>query len=179
VHARLTEAMKFLDDRRTELLQSVADADSDRLRARPAPEKWSVAEILEHLRIVEAGVARLITKRVTKAREAGIAQEGSTESILASLDQYASILQYAPITAPETVRPRSDVDPEEALAGLGRSRDDLRAAAELANGIALGDIKHTHPVLGEIDLYQWLIFIGQHETRHRRQIERTLKEIPD
>ena len=34
------------------------------------------------------------------------------------------------------------------------------------------------PSVGEIDLYQWLIFVGQHEGRHRKQIERTLKSIP-
>jgi len=38
--------------------------------------------------------------------------------------------------------------------------------------------KHTHPVLGELDLYQWLIFVGQHEGRHKKQIDRTLKSIP-
>jgi len=32
---------------------------------------------------------------------------------------------------------------------------------------------------GELDLYQWLIFVGQHEGRHRKQIERTLKSIPE
>lgn len=36
-----------------------------------------------------------------------------------------------------------------------------------------------HPLLGELDLYQWLIFVGQHEGRHKKQIERTLKSIPE
>lgn len=31
----------------------------------------------------------------------------------------------------------------------------------------------------ELDLYQWLIFIGQHEGRHKKQIERTLNSIPE
>ena len=47
-----------------------------------------------------------------------------------------------------------------------------------ADGLALGEIKHDHVVLGELDLYQWLIFLGQHEARHTKQIERTLKSIP-
>jgi uncharacterized damage-inducible protein DinB len=178
MHPRLAEAMNYLDARRSDLLASFAGTDSERLRARPAPEQWSVAQILEHLRMVEAGIARLITKRVTRAKEAGIDREESTESILSSLDGYAQIDRPTPMKAPETIQPRDDVDPEEVLAGLQRSRDELRAAAALGDGIALGEIKHTHPVLGEIDLYQWLIFIGQHETRHRRQIERTLSSIP-
>ena len=50
----------------------------------------------------------------------------------------------------------------EALEGLAGSREALRAAIVAANGVALGEIKHTHPILGELDLYQWLIFLGEH-----------------
>jgi hypothetical protein len=74
--------------------------------------------------------------------------------------------------------PRTNIDIGEALDGLGSSREALRAAVVSASGLSLGEIKHTHPVLGELDLYQWLIFIGQHEGRHKKQIERTLKSIP-
>ena len=46
----------------------------------------------------------------------------------------------------------------------------LRAALADADGLALGMITHVHPVLGEIDLYQWILFVGQHEARHVAQI---------
>jgi len=29
-----------------------------------------------------------------------------------------------------------------------------------------------HPALGELDLYQWLVIIGEQEDRHRLRIER-------
>ena len=74
--------------------------------------------------------------------------------------------------------PRTNIDISEALDGLESSREALRAAVVSGSGLSLGEIKHTHPVLGELDLYQWLIFVGQHEGRHKKQIERTLKSIP-
>lgn len=80
--------------------------------------------------------------------------------------------------APTPVHPRANIDINEALEGLETSREALRAAAIAADGLSLGEIKHTHPFLGELDLYQWLIFVGQHEGRHRKQIERTLSSIP-
>jgi hypothetical protein len=80
--------------------------------------------------------------------------------------------------SPTTVEPRANADLKEALEGLKTSRESLRAAALAANGLALSEIKHTHPFLGELDLYQWIIFLGQHEARHRKQIERTLSSIP-
>ncbi|HEY8852821.1 MAG TPA: hypothetical protein VIM36_11610, partial [Gemmatimonadaceae bacterium] len=62
MHARLAEAMGYVEEKRTELLKSFADVSGDRLCRRATDDSWSVAEILEHLRMVEAGVARLITK---------------------------------------------------------------------------------------------------------------------
>jgi hypothetical protein len=95
-----------------------------------------------------------------------------------SFDSHRERLERAVLQSPEPVRPRGDVDYREALAGLNSSREVLRASAASANGLALSEIKHTHPILGELDLYQWLIFLGAHEERHRKQIDRTLQSIP-
>jgi DinB superfamily len=177
MHARLAEAMDYVEQKRKELLESLAEVPDDALRRRAVPNRWSVAEIIEHLRLVESGVARLITKRVRQARDAGVGEERSTESVMPSFDSYRARLESVVLQSPEGVRPRSDVDYNEALAGLGLTRQALRDAAASANGIALSEIKHTHPILGELDLYQWLIFLGQHEERHRKQIERTLQSL--
>jgi hypothetical protein len=179
MHARLAETMGYVEEKRRELLQSFEGVPGDRLCRRAAPDGWSVAEILEHLRMVESGVARLITKRVSQAREAGLGEEKSTVSVMPSFDPYSTMLEKAVLQAPATVVPRANVDISEALDGLESSREALRAAVVSANGLSLGEIKHTHAILGELDLYQWLIFVGQHEGRHKKQIERTLKSIPE
>jgi hypothetical protein len=179
MHARLAETMDYIEEKRKELLQSFAGAPSNRLSQRAVKDSWSVAEILDHLRMVESGVARLITKRVGQAREAGLGEEKSTESVMPSFDKYSTLLEGVVLKSPEMVLPRVDVDFKEALEGLEISRKALRTAVVSANGLAIGEIKHTHAVLGELDLYQWLIFVGQHEGRHRKQIERTLKSIPE
>jgi hypothetical protein len=171
--------MSYVEEKRRELLQSFQGVSGDRLCRRATADGWSVAEILDHLRIVESGVARIITKRVGQAKEAGIGDETSTESVMSSFDRQGATLETMALKSPETVKPRPNIDINEALEGLQTSRDALRAAAVLASGVPLGEIKHTHVILGELDLYQWLIFVGQHEGRHKKQIERTLKQIPE
>jgi len=178
MHPRLAETMSFVELQRRELLKSFEGVDGELLCRRGTPDGWSVAEILEHLHMVEAGVARLIAKRAGQAREAGLREETSTSSVMPSFDQHAEFLNRTVLKSPPTVHPRANIDINEALEGLESSREALRAAVVTADGLALGDIKHTHAVLGELDLYQWLIFLGQHENRHRKQIERTLKSIP-
>jgi hypothetical protein len=178
MHARLAEAMDYVEEKRKELLESFSGTPEDRLHFRVSENSWTVAQILEHLRLVESGVARLIAKRADQAREAGLGEERSTESVMPSFDSHRERLERAVLQSPEPVRPRGDVDYREALAGLNSSREVLRASAASANGLALSEIKHTHPILGELDLYQWLIFLGAHEERHRKQIDRTLQSIP-
>lgn len=179
MHTRLAETMDYVEEKRRELLQSFEGVDGDRLCRRAAPDGWSVAEILEHLRMVESGVARLITKRVGQAKEAGLGEEKSTASVLPSFDRYSAMLEKAVMQSPATVLPRANIDISDALEGLESSREALRAAVVSATGLSLGEIKHTHQILGELDLYQWLIFVGHHEGRHKKQIERTLKSIPE
>lgn len=180
---RLAEIMDFLEEKRKDLLRSFEGFDTAHIQTLAhggEPDRWSVAEIVEHLRMVESGIARLITKRVAQARADGLGSEKSTESVMPTFDKYREMLESQGIMqSPPGVVPRADVGINEALSGLETSRADLRAAVNAVDGFSLGEIKHTHPILGELDLYQWLIFIGHHETRHRKQIERTLNSIAE
>jgi hypothetical protein len=178
MHARLAETMTFVEEKRRELLRSFEGVDGDSLCRKSDLEAWSVAEILEHLRIVESGIARLITKRVGQAREAGLGDEKSTSSVMLAWEPMQAALDRGKMQAPVSVRPGPVSDISEVLDGLNSSREALRAAVVSASGLSLSEIKHTHPILGELDLYQWLIFVGQHEGRHKKQIERTLQSIP-
>src|ERR1700682_1578825 len=110
MHARLAEAMNYVEEKRNELLQSFAGVSGDRLCQRATPEGWSVAEILDHLRMVESGVARLITKRVAQARETGLGEERSTEPVLATFDKHSARLESAVMQSPATVVPRANID---------------------------------------------------------------------
>lgn len=176
MHARLAEAMAYLEQKRSELLATLDGARVETLSKRPAPESWSVAQIVEHLRVVEGGIARLLAKRTGQAREAGLGQETSDASVLDCLDEYDPTLN-GPLESPAAVQPRADVDMHDALAGLRSSRESLRTAAETADGLSLAEIKHPHPILGELEMYQWLIFLGKHESRHAGQIRRTLDSL--
>ena len=178
MHQRLSEAIDYIEGKRADLLQSFAEVPRDRLSARPSASEWSAAEVIDHLRIVESGIARLLAKRIAQAKEAGLRPEESNETILNSLDHVGEFLDTGRIEAPVAVKPGEKVDVDAAIAGLSASRQSLLAAAATGDGLALGDIKHTHPIIGELDLYQWLIFVGRHEVRHTRQIRRILGTNP-
>jgi hypothetical protein len=166
--------MGFLDVAREQLLRSVEGVPRERLTTRLSEDSWSVAEILEHLRLVEVSVAQVISFHAAQARTKEIPQETATTSVLGSMDHFEIAEGSTPMKVPSIVRPARDADAATALAGLETSRAAFRAAVESVNGLALGEIKQVHRTLGELDLYQWIVFLGQHEARHTSQIERTL-----
>ena len=136
---------------------------------RPAPGRWTAAEVLEHLRLVEAGSTALLAKRLLRAREAGLGPETDDRSRLDSFD-IPHLEHLPPFDAPAPVVPATNVRAADAEAGLRASRASLDAVMAGASGLALGDVKARHLRFGEIDFYQWLLFVAGHERRHVRQL---------
>jgi len=75
MHPRLTELLDYASLQRRLLHEAVSAVPESRRDLRPAPDAWSVAEVLEHLHRTESGVALLITARLAEARHAGLSEE--------------------------------------------------------------------------------------------------------
>jgi len=170
MHSRLAELVEYAEAQREALLAAV-EAIPEQLRSqRTEPDCWSVAEVLEHLHRVERGISRLAAQGIGRARTQGLAPERSTDSMLGSLDPFHIEQRSNKVAAPGVVAPRGELSASEALEALRNSRQALLAALSSGNGLALGEITHPHPLLGGLNLYQWVLFVGQHEARHADQI---------
>jgi len=170
MHPRITELVTVLDAEREALLAAVERVPADRRDERPAEGVWSVAELLEHLHRVEKGIARLLEKRVAEARAAGLGPETETSSVLGTLDAARLSERVPPRVAPERVAPRGEMTAAQAMDALLDSRTALRAAVLGADGLALSTLRQEHPVIGDVDLYQWVLFVAYHERRHTAQM---------
>lgn len=171
MNRRLTELVDYADAVRAALLDVALTVPVDLFTERPAPERWSAAELLEHLARVETGCARIIAKRAAGAREAGIGAEREDGSMLGALDGRGVTDRSRKLKAPGIVAPTGGFSRGLALEALATSRAEFRQAVADADGLALREVRHTHVVLGEIDLYQWILFVAQHEKRHTPQLE--------
>src|SRR5258708_34440872 len=78
--------------------------------------------------------------------------------------------------APEEVRPDGSLNAASAWTALEQPRAALRAAVLPADGLALSDVVKPHLVLGPINIYQWLLFVGSHEARHTAQVREIAAE---
>ena len=171
MHPRTEELLRHLDANRA-VLHAAVDAVPPALREKkPSPDRWSVAETLEHLNRVEEGITRLLSLRLSEARAASLLQPERDDSPLAaSIDHALIVDRRRQITAGERVLPRGEMDAETALSALATSRARLRDLLIAHDGLSLSAVSHPHPVFGPIDGYQWFMFIGSHEARHALQI---------
>jgi hypothetical protein len=177
MHSRLTELREFVDAQRSALLSAASQVPPDRWTERPAPGSWSLTELFEHLYKVEYGSARLIEKRALEARAAGHPAETESGSMLGALDGTGLTDRGRKLDAPERVAPVGGWTCEQALESLVQSRAKLHDGIRAAEGMALGTVRAPHPRLGEIDLYQWILFVGHHEARHAQQIGEVAKSV--
>jgi hypothetical protein len=171
MHPRTSELLHHLDTQHARLREAVDSVPRERRTAKPSPERWSVAEVIEHLSIVETRIERVFSAKLAEARSAArIGPERDTTPVVGTIDMDRLLDRTRRITAGEAALPTGKLDADAAWAALERARTALRDSVHAADGLALGDVVHPHPVLGPINLYQWIAFIGGHEARHAAQV---------
>lgn len=140
---------------------------------RPGPGAWTLAELAEHLALIEGSMLRLITGKLVQA-------EASSELIAATEGKAALIERRVPdrtrrVESPESLKPTGRwIRPELAVAAFGESR---RAAIRWFETTPLDLRRYVapHPFLGPIDGWQWGLFLAEHLRRHLFQIAELLE----
>jgi len=150
------------------LLELVDGLTSEQWSFREAPERWSIAENIEHCIVFE----NFIKGAIAKAMEG--AAEPEKKGLAAGKEPLVLGLANARGTkfnAREAVRPVGRwPDTTELIAELRRTRaHTLAFAAETQAD--LRDHFFPHIAFGDLDCYQWLVVLGQHGARHALQIE--------
>jgi hypothetical protein len=141
----------------------------DEARANASEGGWTVTQIVEHLSIAEPRITNAIEGMLAPTTNGGERKPFGSFS----LDEQAEQAR-GKIEAPDFLRP-TGLPLAEVLIRLKESRaalDALRPRFEFADYSRV--LKH--PAFGMLNAAQWLAFLGMHEERHLRQIERILGE---
>jgi uncharacterized damage-inducible protein DinB len=177
MHPRIAELLSYVQLQRLALFDAVCLIPETLRDRRVERETWSAAEVLEHLHRVESGIARLLTRSLERAKAAGLEPENEVDSVLATLDTLRLADRSRRMSAPEPVMPRGELTAAQGMAALTESRQALISALQEADGLALGQVTRVHPTLGPLNLYQWVLFVGQHEARHAGQLQDIARQL--
>lgn len=177
MHPRSEEVLNYLDARRKELRAAIDSVPLDARNTQPTDDQWSVAQVLDHLTIVDKRVALGVGKWIAEAEGNGLGKETETASVLGTIPAERITDRSRKVEAPEEIRPRTEVDAETAWTELEQARARLRAAFLRGDGLALEQVVQPHPVLGPINIYQWMLFCASHEARHTLQIREIAQQF--
>jgi len=170
MHTHLTDVLSRLDRARATLRGAVEAIPPAKQRQRPAPDRWSAAEVLEHLTLVERIFGGRIMKALDEARTAGLASEANPRAPLPAPVEERMADRGNKRQAPETAHPTGNVDVATGWATLESNHNALRTALAGCDGLALSQVTLDHPFFGTMTVYQWVELMAAHEGRHTEQI---------
>ena len=163
------KALQSLQATHDAFLKSIAGLSEKQWRFKAAPERWSIAEVAEHITISESTFLgtlqnQVMTSPADPAKRAEV--RGKDEMVLKMVPDRTQKRH-----APENLRPTN----------RWPNRDELTKAFEENRKATMDYVKTTtgdlrdhfapHGSPGLLDGYQWILFISAHSERHTRQIE--------
>jgi len=160
------KAQTLLDSSKKGVLAATKELSEAQWNFKPAPDKWSIAECMEHIAASEDFIRGTVEQNVMKAPAA-------PDRDIAKID--AGIVANVPdrsnkVQAPEPLKPTNRFgSPQAAIKHFIESRakteEFLKSTADL-RGHAVDS-----PVGGKWDAYEFILMIAAHSERHTKQIE--------
>ena len=161
-------ALKHLQATHDAFLQSISGLSEKQWRFKPAPDRWSVAEVAEHITISESSILGLVQKQFLAspaAPEKRAEVQGKDQIILEKVPDRSHKAQ-----APEFLKPTNRwANREELTKAFDEERKATIDFVKTTND-DLRDHFGSHPVFGALDSYQWILLISAHSERHTKQI---------
>ncbi len=170
---KVQELIDTISNHRQALLDTVSGLSEAQLAFRAGDEAWTINDILHHLALTDEANAKLAARALRHARERNTAPDPTPDqSVLHCLDEALAPIRNTRAQAPEFVTPHDHLASDESIARLRGSRARMLEAIEQLADYDLTGLKYAHPLLGDLDMYQWILIAGGHERRHVAQIGR-------
>jgi len=161
------KALALLESSKKGVLAATKGLSEAQWNFKPAPDKWSIAECMEHIAAAEDFIRGQIEQNIMKAPAAPDRDIAKTDAgILAMVPDRSNKVQ-----APEPLKPTNRFgSPQAAIKHFVESRasteDFLKKTADLR-----GHAVDSPGGGGKWDAYEFILLIGAHGERHTKQIE--------
>lgn len=160
----VSKATDYLESTRDGILRIVGDLSDAQWNFKPEADLWSIAEILDHLAIIEGRVHGIVARMPDEP----VAEPGRTNSQVEAIIIAEVPDRSIKFKAPPVVCPSQQVNHQESLARFLKSR--ARTVELLREAPYLRGHVFSHPILGPWDGYQWILAAAAHCARHTEQI---------
>lgn len=134
---------------------------------RPSDGVWSIAEIVEHVALVNNNFLRIIGRLHQQALAEGAGPAGPI--LVGPLLEAVDPERQRKVEAPERVRPQGGQSVAASLPLLRETASGFRVLQPQLEAVDLSGPTIPH-ALGSLNSYQWLVLLGEHQDRHLTQI---------
>jgi len=158
---------KLLTENREFLCRTVAGLTAEQRAFKPAGDRWSIADCIEHAVVVESRVLGNIQKTLEAPAPSEKPDTAGKDRVI--IEQVP--VRSTPVQGPPALMPTGRwADCDEALREFEAARERTLQFATSTEA-DLRAYTFPHPVLGPLDCYQWLLAIAAHCQRHVHQME--------
>lgn len=153
------------------LIALLESLDDETVCRRPSGEKWSIANVVEHVSLVESSMIKICSKLLGKAEAGNLTADGT---IAASESFKAKAIEIATmkLEAPEFVQPTCEATLQQSMDRFSENKEKLYELKSQFEKFDSNGHRFPHPFLGDLSAGEWLMLIGGHKLRHLKQIEK-------
>ena len=160
------KALKYLESTKQGVIDATKGLSVAQWNFKSAPDRWSVAEVMEHIAAAEDFIRGNITENVMKAPA-----RSETEDVKMLDDMVTAKIPDRSVKAqaPEPLKPTNRFgSPDGSLKHFLESRQTTEAFLTSHND--LRDHAAASPLGKKLDAYEWVLFLTAHSERHTKQI---------
>ncbi len=162
------KVINWLDESHKEFFDAIQGVTAEQWNWKPAPDRWSVGEVAEHIVLAEGLLFGQVTRALASAPNPEWEEKtkGKTEFI-----ERVMAPRMGKAQAPEAIVPKGGMTPEQVRAKFDEQRAEIVKFAKTTDA-ALKEhtAEHPMPVFNTLNAYQWLIYVPLHTMRHDKQI---------
>lgn len=161
------KAMDYLEKTKRGVLEATSGLSEAQWNFKAGPDRWSIAEVTEHIAAAEDLLLGSVEEQVLKA-PARTEQED-----VAAIDAF--VLKAIPdrthkAQAPEPLKPTNRFgSPEAARKHFAESREKTEELLKFRQD--LREHVTDSPLGKKLDAYEWILFTAAHSERHTKQID--------
>jgi len=159
-------AVQYLETTKQGVIDATAGLSEAQWNFKPGPDRWSVAEVTEHIAAAEGNLRGMITEKVMTAPPR---PEGEDVKAIDDLVTTAVPDRSQKRQAPEPLKPTNRFG-----SGPGALKAFLESRQQTVEFLTSHDDLRAHaidsPLGKKLDAYEWVLFIAAHSQRHTKQI---------
>jgi len=163
--AEKDRAVKYLESTRKGVLEATKGLSEAQWNFKPAADRWSIAQVMEHIAAAEDFLRGMDADQVMKAPAGDATRDVKAldEAVLTKVPD-----RSAKIQAPEPLQPSNRFGSPEAsikhfLESRAATEDFLKNTTGMRTHVA-------DSPLGKLDAYEFILLIAAHSERHTKQI---------